>query len=63
MARNLLGPIPDDFFENEPGPTPKNVTPLSQALLEWIERLKVLAARLRDHGTDKYKPGDYVGGY
>jgi hypothetical protein len=43
MARNLLGPIPDDHFENDPGPTPKNVTPLSEEMLEWIERLKYLA--------------------
>jgi hypothetical protein len=63
MARNLLGEIPDSWFENEPTYPPKNVTPLSEEMLEWIERLKYLVARLRDHGTDKYKPGDFIGGY
>jgi hypothetical protein len=62
MARNLLGEIPDSHFENEPGPEPKNATPLSRDWLEWIERLKVLAARLNDHGSDKYRPGDVVSG-
>jgi hypothetical protein len=57
MARNLLGPIPDDYFENDPIYPAKNVSPLSQDLLDHIE-----AVRVR-HGTDKYKPGDYVGGY
>jgi hypothetical protein len=55
MARNLLGPIPDDYFENDPIYPPKNVTPLSKEELEWIERLK-------DTGSDKYRPGDVVSG-
>jgi hypothetical protein len=29
--------------------------PLSKELLQWVEKL--------DHGTDKYRPGDVVGGY
>jgi hypothetical protein len=57
VIRNKLGIIPDDHFENEPGPEAKNVSPLSQAMLDHIE-----AVRVR-HGTDKYKPGDFVGGY
>jgi hypothetical protein len=55
MARNLLGEIPDDFFENDPiYPPPKNATPLSKEELEWIDQLK--------HGSDKYRPGDIVSG-
>jgi hypothetical protein len=57
VARSKLGPIPDDYFENDPiYPPPKKVLPLSKAELEWMKRLK-------DTGSDKYKPGDYVGGY
>ncbi len=48
MARSRLGPIPDEWFENEPTYPPKNVSPLSKEMLEWIERLK-------DNGIDKYK--------
>jgi hypothetical protein len=40
MARNLIGPIPDDHFENEPTYPPKNVSPLSQALLDHIAAVK-----------------------
>lgn len=57
MARNLLGPIPDDHFENEPTYPAKNVSPLSKALLDHIEVVRAV------RGTDKYKPGDYIGGY
>ena len=56
MARNLLGEIPDSHFENEPTYPPKNTTPLSKEELEWIEKLK------NNHGSDKYRPGDVVGG-
>jgi hypothetical protein len=57
MARNLLGPIPDDYFENDPiYPPPKNIPPLSQALLDHIEAV-------RSENSDKYRPGDWVGGY
>jgi hypothetical protein len=51
VARNKLGPIPDDHFENEPTYPAKNVSPLSK---EWEERIK---------DSDKYNPGDVVGGY
>jgi hypothetical protein len=40
MSRNKLGPIPDDHFENEPGPPSKEKQPLSQSELDWIETLK-----------------------
>jgi hypothetical protein len=63
MARNLHGPIPDDYFENDPIYPPRNYPPLSKECLEWIKRLKDLVERLRDHGTDKYRPGDVVSGY
>jgi hypothetical protein len=53
VIRNKLGPIPDSHFENEPTFPPKNVSPLSKALLEYIE-----AVRAAMHGTDKYKPGE-----
>jgi hypothetical protein len=52
MARDLLGPIPDDHFENEPTYPPKNVSPLSK---EWKNKIKEV--------QDKYRPGDVVGGY
>jgi hypothetical protein len=55
MARNLLGEIPDDHFENEPTFPAKNVSPLSQALLDHIEAVRA------NTGTDKYKPNDFVG--
>jgi len=56
--RNKLGFIPEDFFENDYGPAPKEKAPLlDQALLDHIE-----AVRVR-HGSDKYQPGDEVGGY
>ena len=55
MARSRLGPIPDDHFENDHGPPPKNVPPLSKEWLEWIEKVKA--------ERDKYQPGDVVGGY
>jgi hypothetical protein len=55
VARNKLGPIPDDHFENEPTYSPKNVSPLSEALLDHLEAVKA--------ERDKYKPGDFVGGY
>ena len=57
MSRSLLGPIPNDYHENDPIYPAKNVSPLSKELLDHIE-----AVRVR-HGTDKYSPGDYVGGY
>jgi hypothetical protein len=56
MARNKLGPIPDDYFENDPIYPLTKTPPLSKEELEWIERLK-------DTGSDKYRPGDIVGGY
>jgi hypothetical protein len=40
MIRNTQGPIPDDHFENEPSGPAKNVSPLSQALLDHIAALK-----------------------
>ncbi|HYA30077.1 MAG TPA: hypothetical protein VEI95_14755 [Acidobacteriota bacterium] len=52
MARNKLGEIPDDHFENEPTYPPKNVSPLSKEMKELIEKLK-----------DKYSPGNEVTGY
>jgi hypothetical protein len=53
VIRNKLGEIiPDDHFENEPCGPPKNVSPESDEMKKWIEKLK-----------DKYKPGDEVGGY
>jgi hypothetical protein len=52
LARNLLGEIPADHWENEPTYPPKNVTPLSKDWEETIEEYR-----------DKYKPGDFVGGY
>jgi len=58
MARNLLGPIPDEHFENEPTFPAKNVSPLSK---EWIEKILYWQRKKRD--SDKYKPGDMVGGY
>jgi hypothetical protein len=61
MARNKLGPIPDDYFENDPIYPAKNVSPLSKDLLDHIEAVK--AERDAMNGTDKYKPGDFVGGY
>jgi hypothetical protein len=58
VIRNKLGPIPDDHFENDHGPPPKEKAPLlDQALLDHIETVRVR------HGSDKYKPGDVVGGY
>jgi hypothetical protein len=63
MARDLLGEIPDSHFENEPSTYPPTEIILSAECLEWIKRLKVQVARLLDHGSDKYKPGDVVGGF
>jgi hypothetical protein len=57
MARNLLGEIPDDHWENDPGPE-KETPPLDQDDLDHIA-----AVRAAKHDTDKYKPGDWVGGY
>ena len=57
MARNLLGEIPDDHFENDPiYPPPQNGSPPSQALLDHIAVVKAA-------NQDKYQPGDIVGGY
>ena len=53
--RNKLGFIPEDFFENDWGPSNQKVT-LTQAELDWLEQLK-------KEVEDKYKPGDEVGGY
>jgi hypothetical protein len=45
IVRNKLGPIPDDYFENDPiYPPPKNSPPLSKELEDWV----------KDHGSDKY---------
>ena len=52
MARNKLGPIPDDYFENDPIYPPTKTPPPSKELQEWIDQLK--------HGSDKYRPGDIV---
>jgi hypothetical protein len=54
MARNKLGPIPDDYFENDPIYPPTKTPPPSKELQEWIDQLK--------HGSDKYRPGDVVSG-
>jgi hypothetical protein len=40
MARNKLGPIPDDHFENEPSGPPKNVSPPSQSWKDHMAALK-----------------------
>jgi hypothetical protein len=48
VIKNKLGPIPDDRFENEPTFPAKNVSPLSQALLDHIAAVKA--------ERDKYKP-------
>jgi hypothetical protein len=48
IYRNLQGPIPDDHFENEPGPPPKEQPPLSQALLDHIATLKKMM-KAEDH--------------
>jgi hypothetical protein len=45
MSRNKHGPIPDDHFENDAGPPPKNPPPLSQALLDHIAVLKKMTKR------------------
>ncbi len=58
VIRDKLGPIPDDHFENEPTFPAKNVTPLSQEWLDYIE-----AFRSENEEPDKYKPGDNVTGY
>jgi hypothetical protein len=58
IIRNKLGPIPDDHFENEPTYPPKNVSPLSKALLDHIEAVRAAMNR-----SDKYLPGDWIGGY
>jgi hypothetical protein len=55
IIRNLLGPIPDDHFENEPCGPAKNVSPLSKEWEETIEKHKA--------ERDKYKPDDVVWGY
>jgi hypothetical protein len=52
--RNKLGVIPNSHFENEPTFPPKNASPLSK---EWLEKIEEF------RGTDKYKPGEFVGGY
>ena len=54
VIRDKLGPIPDDHFENEPCGPPKNVSPLSQAMLDHIEKLKA--------ELEKCQPGDAVSG-
>ena len=51
LITNKLGPIPASHFENEPTYPPKNVSPLSKS---WEQKIK---------DSDKYKPGDFVGGY
>jgi hypothetical protein len=53
IIRDKLGPIPDDHFENEPTFPPRNVSPLSEKMKKWIEKLKA--------ERDKYQPDDEVG--
>ena len=66
MARNRLGIIPDDHFENEPTYPAKNVSPLSK---EWLARIREIQDQaikrnaIADNGTSNYRPGDVVGGY
>jgi hypothetical protein len=60
MARDKLGPIPDDHFENEPTFPAKNVSPLSQYWIDWIAAVR---KRRKEQDADKYQPGDEVGGY
>jgi hypothetical protein len=57
IIRNKLGPIPDSHFENEPTYPAKNASPLSRY---WIEKIESVRSNT---GSDKYKPGDWVGGY
>jgi hypothetical protein len=52
MARNKLGPIPDNYFENDPIYPPTKTPPFSKELKECIDEL--------NHGSDKYRPGDIV---
>jgi len=52
MIRNLQGPIPWDHFENEPCGPPKNVSPMSQAMLDWMAELKKMLKREDDKKTD-----------
>jgi hypothetical protein len=63
MARNLLGEIPDSHFENEPTYPAKNVSPLSEEMVKWIEKLKreVQAARLEKFRDPKYHTGGIIG--
>jgi hypothetical protein len=35
-----MAPISDDHFENEPCGPPKNVSTMSQEMLDWIAALK-----------------------
>jgi hypothetical protein len=52
VIRNKLGPIPDDYLENDPIYPP----PLSK---EWLPKPEPFTD---DHGTDpKYQPGDIIG--
>jgi hypothetical protein len=41
MSRSTQGPIPDDHFENEPGPPAKEKPTLSRALEAHIESVRV----------------------
>jgi hypothetical protein len=58
VIMSKLGPIPDHWFENDPSPIPQNCSPLSQY---WLDR--IAAVRAVRHGSDKYFPGDFIGGY
>jgi hypothetical protein len=51
MARNKLGPIPPDHFENEPTFPAKNVSPLSKY---WIDRIEEIQERKTVY--DPYMP-------
>ena len=53
VIRDKLGPIPDSHFENEPTYPPKNGRRYPKKCLDWLEK---------EHGSDKYRPGDVVGG-
>ena len=50
IINDRFGPYPDEFFENDPLPEKP-----SKELMEWRKKIK-------EHGGDKYKPGDVAGG-
>jgi hypothetical protein len=61
--RDRLGIIPDDHFENKPSGPAKNVSPMSQAMKDHIEKVKAFLKRKEQDDTDKYNPDDEVNGY